>query len=81
MRNDDPLTEKERQQVKLIRQLLDSYVAIVMKKLHDHITKVVMMVLVKDTSANMNKHLVSQLYKGDGNYRSVFLSFFPFLPF
>jgi hypothetical protein len=71
VRNDDPLTEKERTQVKLIRQLLDSYVGIVMKNLHDHITKVVMMVLVNDTSSSMNKYLVSHIYKGDGNYKHL----------
>jgi len=40
-----------------------------MKKLHDHVTKVVMMVLVNDSTVNLNRHLVSQLYKGDANYK------------
>jgi len=61
-----PISDREKAQIRIIRQLLDSYFTIVKKNLQDRTTKIIMMKLVKNAITNMQKELVSKIYKGEG---------------
>jgi len=57
------ITERERMQIKLIKALLDSYFKIVRKTVLDNVTKAVMMLLVNNAKDNLQRELVTNLYK------------------
>jgi len=56
------ISEKDKAQIRIIRQLLDSYFTIVKKNIQDRTTKIIMMSLVKNSISNIQKSLVSNIY-------------------
>jgi dynamin 1-like protein len=59
----EEISEREMQQIKLIKQLLSSYFDIVKKSVQDHTVKAIMLTLVNSAKDNMQRELVSSLYK------------------
>ncbi|KNC50880.1 dynamin-A [Thecamonas trahens ATCC 50062] len=65
LRVDGKLSRMETVQVNLILRLLDSYLGIVKKNLHDMGSKAIMHFLVQNAKDNMQRALVSNLYKDE----------------
>jgi dynamin 1-like protein len=63
--DDTQITEREKQQVNLIKGVLDSYFNIVKKSLQDYVVKAVMLSLVNYIKENLQRELVAALYKED----------------
>lgn len=63
--DDTQITEREKQQVALIKSVLDSYFNIVKKTLQDYTVKCVMLTLVNHIKENLQRELVAALYKED----------------
>jgi len=57
------LSETDKLQIKLIKQLLGSYFKIVQRSLQENVTKVIMHFLVNAAKENLHKDLMSELYK------------------
>lgn len=62
---ENELTEREKAQIAIIRKLLDSYIGICKKQLQDHVTKIIMHVIVRGTLGVLKQQLQHKLYKGD----------------
>ncbi|PRP80825.1 dynamin-2 [Planoprotostelium fungivorum] len=60
---DNALSETDKIQIKLIKQLLGSYFKIVQKSLQENVTKAIMLFLVEAAKENLHKDLMSELYK------------------
>lgn len=61
--DDTQITERERQQIHLIKSVLDSYFNIVKKSLQDYVVKAVMLSLVNYIKENLQRELVAALYR------------------
>jgi len=61
----DKLTDRDKQQIKLIQQLIRSYFKIVQKNLQDYVTKIIMTNLVNQSKTNIQRDLVGELYKDE----------------
>jgi len=61
------LSEREKGQITMIRQLLESYIGISKKNIQDRVTKIIVMVLIKGSIKDLKRELVKRLYQGE-NY-------------
>eukprot|EP01130_Rhizamoeba_saxonica_P010880 TRINITY_DN4484_c1_g2_i1.p1 TRINITY_DN4484_c1_g2~~TRINITY_DN4484_c1_g2_i1.p1 ORF type:complete len:724 (+),score=140.97 TRINITY_DN4484_c1_g2_i1:25-2196(+) len=61
---DKTISDREKTQIRLIKKLLESYGSIVSKNIQDQVAKVIMHGLVNAVCRDIQKELVSALYKG-----------------
>eukprot|EP01116_Phalansterium_solitarium_P013956 TRINITY_DN31424_c0_g1_i1.p1 TRINITY_DN31424_c0_g1~~TRINITY_DN31424_c0_g1_i1.p1 ORF type:complete len:784 (+),score=272.29 TRINITY_DN31424_c0_g1_i1:89-2353(+) len=59
----DTLSEQDKKQIRLIRELIRSYFKIVQKNMQDSVTKAVMAFLVNNAKESLQRELMAELYK------------------
>jgi len=65
------MTKREKKQISIIKHLLEAYFVIIKKNIQDHVTKIIMLGLVKSSINEIQKELIGRLYKGDGKSKEL----------